>query len=93
MEKSISVKERTANSTCLGKQNETRIEKNWVLFPTVDKNGVKAIYNWSPKMVIGDICDGQFVETHEIDVPHFFKYLRGSTNGIIIRERNMVYLS
>jgi hypothetical protein len=78
-------KESTCNDQHLKKVNQNAIEKNWVLFPT--KNGeMKIIYNWSPKLIIGDIHEDQFVETHQIPVPRFFKYLRGSTNGVIIQD-------
>ena len=78
-------KESTCNDQHLKKVNQNSIEKNWVLFPT--KNGeMKIIYNWSPKLIIGDIHEDQFVETHQISVPTFFKYLRGSTNGVIIQD-------
>jgi predicted GH43/DUF377 family glycosyl hydrolase len=50
------------------------------------KKHKKAIYNWSPNIIIGDIVDDEFVETHQIRAPSFFKYLRGSTNGVIIKD-------
>ena len=80
-------KERTINDNCLTKHPENRIEKNWVLIANEsNKSKVKAIYNWWPHLIIGDILHDQFVETepHSIAVPNFFKYLRGSTNGIVV---------
>ena len=81
-------KESTVEQRCLKKVNQHTIEKNWVLIQSnnVIKTYLKAIYNWSPNLIIGDIVDDQFVETHQIKVPEFFKYLRGSTNGVIIKD-------
>ena len=68
-----------------------KIEKNWVLVPTNNGAGAgagtslkKAIYHWSPALIVGDIKEDNFVETHRRNVPTFFKYLRGSTNGILV---------
>ena len=77
-------KESTSGQKCLKKPNQHSVEKNWVLIPS--KNSKKVIYNWSPKLILGDIKDNQFVETHQIKTPGLFKYLRGSTNGIIIKN-------
>jgi tetratricopeptide (TPR) repeat protein len=81
-------KESTVEQRCLKKVNQHTIEKNWVLIPSnnVIKTYLKAIYNWSPNLIIGDIVEDQFVETHQIKVPEFFKYLRGSTNGVMIKD-------
>jgi hypothetical protein len=81
-------KECTVEQRCLKKANQNSIEKNWVLIPSnnVIKTHLKTIYNWSPSLIIGDIVDDQFIETHKIKVPAFFKYLRGSTNGAIIKN-------
>jgi len=81
-------KESTVEQRCLKKLHQNSIEKNWVLIPssTAIKTHLKVIYNWSPNLIIGDIVDDQFVETHQIEVPAFFKYLRGSTNGVIIKN-------
>ena len=66
--------------------NQGAIEKNWVMF--LDSAGAqKMIYGWSP-LVIGNITEGQgekeanYVKTHEIKTPYFFKFVRGSTNGV-----------
>jgi tetratricopeptide (TPR) repeat protein len=74
---------------------QREVEKNWVLFEDANQK-MKIIYNWSP-LVIGDIkYDNNitasvkglppmnFVKTHEIKNPYFFKHLRGSTNGVKI---------
>jgi hypothetical protein len=75
----------TIGSKILSKKNQRKVEKNWVLFK--DYNGeTKYIYEWSP-LTIGIIRDGQ--EFHVIDklqTPSFFKYVRGSTNGVLIGD-------
>ena len=61
------------------------IEKNWVLF---DDNGFeKCIYQWYP-LTIGTIDNEkkEFIKTNQLNVPPFFKYVRGSSNGIIIKD-------
>jgi tetratricopeptide (TPR) repeat protein len=83
-------KESTRKQRCLKKENQHTIEKNWVLIPSNTKtenetDNQKAIYNWSPKLNIGDIIEEDFVETHQIKTPVLFKHLRGSTNGVIIK--------
>ena len=82
-------------STIVRCENQTQIEKNWILFKD-STNQMKMIYNWYP-MTIGSHMDhpehlideknkpNTFLTiTHKIDTPHFFKHLRGSTNGINI---------
>ena len=76
-------------------ENQTQIEKNWVLFKD-STNQLKMIYNWYPLTVgsHGDHPDSLVDEknrpntfltiTHEIDTLPFFKNVRGSTNGINI---------
>jgi len=78
--------ESTANYNCLKKAGQHTIEKNWVLIPVNDSDDtIKAIYNWYP-IIIGDIIDDNFVETQQVQTPSFFKNLRGSTNGVIVRD-------
>jgi len=85
-------------STLMKIKNQNQIEKNWVLFENNEKQ-LKMIYRWNP-LTIGNIVPVQGKETNigsngispiskmeitdEIDTPHFFKWLRGSTNGINI---------
>lgn len=57
------------------------IEKNWVKIESTDK----IIYGWSP-LSIGTIENQQFAETQRYDTPNFFRYLRGSTNGVKIGD-------
>jgi hypothetical protein len=59
------------------------IEKNWVLLPGDD---VKVIYHWNPELIIGVFSDNNtFIEKQRNPVPPFFKELRGSTNGVVIK--------
>jgi tetratricopeptide (TPR) repeat protein len=64
----------------------SKIEKNWILIPKKGTTEMKAIYHWSPALIVGDIQTDSFVETHRRNVPTFFKYLRGSTNGILVNN-------
>ena len=86
------------NSTLMKIKNQTQIEKNWVLFENSEKQ-LKMIYRWNP-LTIGNIVPiiGKESEisstsispiskmeiTDEFETPHFFKWLRGSTNGVNI---------
>jgi tetratricopeptide (TPR) repeat protein len=85
--------ESTIQNKCLKKENQHTIEKNWVIIPSSTNSNnnsnsnsklLTVIYNWSPKLSVGNIIDGEFIETHQINTPNFFKYLRGSTNGVLI---------
>lgn len=60
-------------------EGQHSVEKNWVIFP--GKSERKMIYGWSP-LVIGDVVGGIFQKTHEYQTLPFFKYIRGSCNGI-----------
>ena len=73
-------------SVFLKYEKQTNIEKNWVLFQGNDQEAsLKAIYKWQP-LTIGNIVDNEFQTTSEIPSPNFFRYLRGSTNGVIIGD-------
>ena len=85
----VDMEKETTVSGFISMDGQREVEKNWVLFEDSNKNK-KIIYNWSP-LVIGDIESTQdnsnnmkFIKTHEIENPPFFKYLRGSTNGVKI---------
>ena len=69
-----------------------QIEKNWVLFqassPQEDKGtAVKCVYNWNPTFAVGniDLSSSQVNVIAHKPVPYFFRYLRGSTNGVLIQ--------
>jgi hypothetical protein len=86
------------SSTLMKIKNQNQIEKNWVLFENGEKQ-LKMIYRWNP-LTIGNIVNivGKEIEiqsnelspiseieiTDEFEMPHFFKWLRGSTNGVTI---------
>jgi glycosyltransferase involved in cell wall biosynthesis len=75
-------------------QNHT-IEKNWVLFMNKNKE-TKMVYNWYPiqigkkeKYEYENILNDNYrklIITDEIETPNFFKWVRGSTNGITIND-------
>jgi hypothetical protein len=69
--------------THLTKPNQSAIEKNWSIFDS--NNSVKCIYKWSP-LTVGNIENGQFETIAEIQTPHFFKYMRGSTPGVVMGD-------
>jgi hypothetical protein len=82
-------KESTENDRILNIENQTTVEKNWVLITQSDEdNRQKAIYHWYPTIKIGDIDpnNNSFMTTKEIPVPASFKLLRGSTNGVRIGD-------
>jgi hypothetical protein len=76
----------STNSKCINKKTESRkIEKNWVLF-----GDQKVIYEWFP-LSIGEYCiqpDGELLLeiTAVKKTPAIMKYVRGSSNGIIIGD-------
>ena len=67
------------------REKENQIEKNWTLFQS-EENEIKSVYNWFP-LTIGDIQENEFIKTHEqSELPDFFRYIRGSTNGQVIDD-------
>jgi tetratricopeptide (TPR) repeat protein len=72
----------TRSSKWLSVKNVKRsLEKNWVLCP----NG-QMVYHWNPKIIIGDIISDEFNKSVENPAPYFFRFLRGSTNGMLIKD-------
>jgi len=57
------------------------LEKNWVMCP----NG-QMIYHWNPFIIVGDIVSNEFIKKKENPAPYFFRFLRGSTNGVLIKN-------
>lgn len=69
------------------------LEKNWVLF-----GPNRVIYHWNPELTIGTIVStthkseydedslSYFKELKRNPVPPFFHSLRGSTNGVVIKD-------
>lgn len=74
---------KTENNRLLKKEGMNQVEKNWVLLNS-GSNNLRCIYGWSP-LTIGEIKDDQYNTLVEYkDVPAFFKFIRGSTNGVEI---------
>jgi len=72
----------TFDEVFLEKEGQNKIEKNWVIFPFKNK---RMIYNWYP-LIIGEVYGKKFVKTHEYNTPFFFKFIRGSCNGIEMEQ-------
>ena len=77
--------ESTKNAQWPQVRNHNNTEKNWVLCPSKDEK-TKVIYHWNPELIVGEFVYDRFVETHRNPVPPFFKHLRGSTNGVVIKD-------
>ena len=79
----------TKNS--LWPKGKCALEKNWVLC-----GDNRVIYHWNPEITIGTIVPTQsasyFIPFHQFKelernpAPAFFKSLRGSTNGVVIKD-------
>jgi hypothetical protein len=93
----ISLLTKQTTSNLLDIENIDTIEKNWVIFKDFN-NKNKMIYNWYP-IKIGDYGAhskskvdefnqpwNELIITHEVEVPNIFKKLRGSTNGVRIKN-------
>ena len=93
----VDISKRETISGFVNKSEQREVEKNWVLFED-DNSNMKIVYGWCP-LVIGDVVPDtdvvsttvglppmNFNTTHSIETPHLFKYLRGSTNGVLINN-------
>ena len=93
----ISLGSASASSQIIYTKEQKEIEKNWVLFKNSNRE-LKMIYGWFP-LKIGDIEDdpekkidekNQILKrlniTSEEKTPNFFKWVRGSTNGVTIDD-------
>jgi tetratricopeptide (TPR) repeat protein len=74
------IKDKKTESVLINTTYQCKIEKNWVMF-----NDINIIYNWYP-LTIGTLNENFLNKTHYIKTPIFFKYLRGSTNGVNIED-------
>jgi tetratricopeptide (TPR) repeat protein len=63
------------------KDNKRSLEKNWVICPNGDM-----IYHWNPAIIVGTIVSDEFIQKKKNPAPYFFKYLRGSTNGVLVKN-------
>ena len=77
----------TVNSSLVYYEQQTDVEKNWVLFEDSYGN-MKCIYSWHP-LIIGDIyskvgsdTEPNFLVSNRVDTPNCFRHFRGSTNGV-----------
>jgi glycosyltransferase involved in cell wall biosynthesis len=78
--------ESTKESTWPKIENQHTIEKNWIMCPpSPPSESPRVIYNWNPQLIIGEFVENKFVEKRRNPTPAFFKYLRGSTNGVVIK--------
>lgn len=91
------IKYGAVSSNLVTVDNKQDVEKNWVLFRNGDRQ-VKTIYGWSP-LTIGSIVDDpdrkldekgnilkKLVMERSYDMPNFFRWVRGSTNGVRIDD-------
>jgi len=97
----LNLSQNTVFSKLVTKNDRQPIEKNWVLFENPNTNGeIMVVYKWFP-LTIGKIKDNSDVKLidyddddefltldifHEIDMPPFFRFIRGSSNGIWIKN-------
>jgi tetratricopeptide (TPR) repeat protein len=88
------------NSTLAKMINQHNIEKNWVLFSDANNQMkmIYKWYPLTLGKIVENLENlesmenvekhkkptSNLVPTHEIETPHFFKYVRGSTNGVKI---------
>lgn len=87
----IDILSQLANSTLVTKHDIRRVEKNWVLFQGMSTLNV--IYQWYP-LIIGEYANcneadtsmALFIPKATVQTPYLFKWLRGSTNGVVIGE-------
>ena len=73
----------TTDSKLLQINQQKPIEKNWVLF--VSDSNKKLIYNWYP-LTICDVIENECIINKIIETPNFFRYVRGSTNGVVVGD-------
>jgi tetratricopeptide (TPR) repeat protein len=73
----------TEDALHLEYNDQQQIEKNWVMFE--NNSSLNFVYHWFP-MTIGKLEKNKFILTNTIQTPYLFKFVRGSTNGIEIRD-------
>lgn len=93
----VDMKQRRVQSLFLEWPEDTnKIQKNWVMFSSRREPGPTFIHSWSPlrigNAVITDAktsedpSNAHFNLTHTLPTPTFFKWVRGSTNGITLGD-------
>jgi tetratricopeptide (TPR) repeat protein len=93
----INLKSEKTQSHLIYKDDQKEIEKNWVLFKNKNRE-LKMIYGWFP-LTIGNIEEdsekkiddkNQMIKKFKVifqqDTPNFFRWVRGSTNGITLGD-------
>jgi len=84
----------TSHDVFLETDKSREIEKNWVIFPDNLNNDItRMIYGWFP-LTIGCVPSSLeeppssflHITSRNTQVPSFFQYVRGSTNGISMSE-------
>ena len=76
----------TCESRFLKIEGQSPVEKNWVMFEyPEDPQLIHMVYNWYP-MTIGKILDDKFEIVKRVQTPFLFKFLRGSTNGVLVGD-------
>jgi tetratricopeptide (TPR) repeat protein len=63
---------------------KAKCEKNWALF--LHKDELKVVYQWHPLTIYDSINTGKLGKKQEINMPYFFKKVRGSTNGVAYKD-------
>jgi len=94
----LNLKSHQTQSYLVKKENQRPIEKNWTIFQDHGDVSIKMVYQWYP-LTIGvhrdhpeHILDGENRPVTELDcrwsieTPPFFKWLRGSTNGLSMKN-------
>ena len=77
---------KTEDSRFLKIENQHTVEKNWVMFAyPEDPVPIYMVYNWYP-LVIGKVNGDTFDITNTIQTPYLFKYIRGSTSGVLVDD-------
>lgn len=100
----INLKTKQTTSSLVVTENQTALEKNWVMFTqSSDPDKVMMVYHWFP-LKIGECRNhrahqlddfkqplSELVITQEEKTPNFFRYLRGSTNGLTFPELGEIW--
>jgi len=60
------------------------LEKNWVLAP--GNFSPNFIYHWNPEITVANLVSNNISLSKKVPAPYFFKYLRGSTNAVVIKD-------
>jgi len=94
----INMKSHQTVSNLVKKEKQRQIEKNWTLFQDHDNSLIKMVYEWYP-LTIGlhrdhpeHLIDGENRPITQLDcrwsieTPPFFKWVRGSTNGLSMKN-------